>query len=236
MRRSRSINFALAGRPRGRGRRAFTFVELMLGMAVTILTLGAMAGLMTAVSSGWKYQGKAQVRYMGDRQAIVRVQNLFRGAKLIGTVREGSLASNTSDSAAVLFWKGDTSGGAADRTIEFSELGLLVHDRNSNSLKYYTVTYPGNISNAQYVAAEKTYTYADITTASAPDDFKALTYVGGQTIAKNVSGAAFYVTNATGQSSQSTTFEFQLAFTRDGTTAQVCGSAALRCPDYSVTN
>lgn len=212
--------------------RAFTFPELVLGMAVTILAMGAMASVMAAVSSGWKQQGITQTTYLTNRQAVVRVQNLISSAKLIGLVREGSLSSNTSNAACAMLWKSDSYNGSPDRSIQFSEIGLLIHDRSSKQLKYYAVSFPSTLSAVQIAALNPTYKYTDLTSSSAPEDFKSLNYVTGQTVATNVTGATFYANQPLGQSSQLPTFEFQLAFTRNGNTSQVYGSTALRNPDY----
>jgi hypothetical protein len=214
------------------GSRAFTFVELVLGMAVTALCLCATAAVMAAVGAGWKQQGVSQGTFLVNRQAVMRVQDLVRPAKLIGLVRTGTLASNSSNAACVMLWKSDTSGGAADRQIQFSEIALLQHDRSTNTLKYYSVKYPASLTAAQIAALEKTYKYSDLTSSNAPEDFKALNYVTGQTVATNVTGATFYVSQPLGQSSQLPTFEFQLAVTRDGKGSEVDGSVALRNPDY----
>jgi hypothetical protein len=197
-------------------------------MAVMMIALGS-------VMAGWKQQGISQATYLTNRQAVVRIQNLVRSAKLIGLVRAGSLSSNTSNAAVVVLWKSDTSGGTVDRAIQFSEVGMLIHDRSTKTLKYYSVTYPASLTAGQIAAAEKTYTYSDLCNSSAPEDFKALNYVGAVTVATNVSGATFYANQVLGQSSQLPTFEFQVAFTRNGNTSQVYGSTALRNPDFKPT-
>lgn len=207
----------------------------MIGMAITAVMMVAMSSVLMAVSTGWKQQGTCQATYLTNRQAVVRIQNIVRSAKLIGLVRAGSLSSSSSDAAAVMLWKSDTSGGSADRSIQFSEIGLLIHDRSTNALKYYTVTFPANLDAAQIAAAEKTYAYSDLTSTTAPEDFKALNYVNAVTVATNVTGAAFYANQPLGQSSQLPTFEFQLAFSRNGDASQVYGSTALRNPDYKPT-
>lgn len=227
-----TVNLATRHRPRVVGSRAFTFVELVLGMAVTVLAMGAMASVMTAVSAGWKQQGVTQATYLANRQAVVRVQSLLSSAKLIGLVREGSLSSNTSNAACVVLWKSDSNGGTPDRQIQFNEIGLLIHDRSANQLKYYAVAFPKSFTAAQVAALNPTYKYADLTSSTAPEDFKSLNYVTAQTVATNVAGATFYANQPLGQSSQLPTFEFQLAFSRNGNTSQVYGSTALRNPDY----
>ncbi|HZZ44637.1 MAG TPA: hypothetical protein VFE58_17005 [Tepidisphaeraceae bacterium] len=205
-------------------------------MAVMALTMAAMASVMTSVSMGWKQQGTTQVTYLANRQVVSRVQQLIQSAKLIGLVREGSLASNTTSAACAVLWRCDNSGGNADRAIQFSEIGLLIHDRATNSLKYYTVKFPSSLTPAQITAADSAvYHYSDLTSSSAPENFMGLNYVTAQTVAKNVTGAAFYANQPLGQSSQFPTFEFQLAFTRNGNVSQVYGSTALRNPDFKPT-
>jgi hypothetical protein len=217
---------------RSRTRRAFTFAELVIGMAITAVTLCAMACVMAAVSAGWKQQGITQGTYLNNRQAVVRVQNLLRSAKLIGLVREGSLSSNTSDAACVEFWRADDYNGSPDRAIQFSEIGLLIHDRSDNTLKFYSVNFPKTLTAAQVAALNPTCQYADLTGATAPETFKSLNYVTPQIVARNVTGATFYANQSLGQSSQLPTFEFQIVFARNGDTSQVYGSTALRNPDF----
>lgn len=218
--------------PPSRPRGAFTFPELVLGMAITVIVMAAMASVMTAVSTGWKQQGKTQNTYMANRQAVVRIQNLLSSAKLIGLVREGSLSSNSSDAACVVFWKSDNYNGAPDRAIQFGEVGLLIHDRASNQIKYYSVTFPNTLTAVQIAALNPTLQYSDLTTSNGPELFKALNYVTAQAVVSNVTGARFYANQPLGQSSQLPTFEFQLAFSRNGNTSQVYGSTTLRNPDY----
>jgi hypothetical protein len=134
-----------------------------------------------------------------------------------------------------MLWKSDSAGGAPDRQIQFSEIGLLIHDRSSNQLKYYSVNFPAAMTPDQVAALNPTRKYTDITDARAPEDFKSLNYVTGQTVATNVTGATFYANQPLGQSLQLPTFEFQLAFSRNGNTSQVYGSTALRNPDYKPT-
>jgi hypothetical protein len=229
---TRTRDISAPRNPQSEMRRAFTFPELILGMAITILCLGAMSSVMLAVATGWKQQGTSQSTHLSNRQAVIRMQNILRDAKLMGLVREGSLAANSSDAACVVLWRADTSGGSANRTIQFSEIALLQHDRSTNQVKYYTVKYPSSLTPAQVAAAEASFVYSDLTSSSAPENFKALNYVTAQVVANNVTGATFYANQPLGQSSQLPNFEFQIHFTRNGNASQVYGSTALRCPDF----
>lgn len=228
MRERRTPQFGLAAS-------GFTFVELVLGMAVTTMALAAMAALMSAVSAGWKQQGAGQSTHLANRQAVARVDALLRPAKLTGFVREGSLSSNTADAACVLFWRGDFAGGTADRDIEFSEIALLEHDRPRKEIRYYQVVFPPNLSASQTAAADRKYKHLDLLGATAASDFKALNYVVGRTVATGVTGATFYVNWPTGNAQQLPSVEYQLVFDRGGTPSQAYGATTLRSPDLRPT-
>src|SRR5438874_1445919 len=103
-------------RPRG-----FTFVELMMGLVITSLVLGALSAFTYAMTAAWKQSDSLQLTHMGSNQATVRIQNVIQQAKLIGLVRPGSL-TGTGTAAAMMYWANDNS---ADGKIQFAEMGLL---------------------------------------------------------------------------------------------------------------
>src|SRR2546423_9591081 len=114
--------FQLRRRPAG-----FTFVELMIGLVVTALVMGALAGLTTAVAQGWKQGDTTQTTTNVTTQTHLRVKRYLRAARLLGYCEVGSLDNPNCAQAAELFWKGDAN---ADNQIQFSELALLEYHPN----------------------------------------------------------------------------------------------------------
>jgi hypothetical protein len=206
-------------------RRAFTFIELCLGLIVTSLVMGAMAAFALAMSTAWKSAETSQSMSLLANQTIVRVQNEIRQCKLIGALRSGT-SGGSGDIVAVLLWKADTSG---DGLIQGNEVSLLEYHSNSHTLRLYYAGQPD---------ASGTWSYDDtFTDEDTLESFKTnRSYV---ILARNVYGAEFSSSGTSG-TSRSPSLHFGLKLmvddTRSGSASGMqkltvlYGTATLRAP------
>lgn len=134
----------LAQRDRG----GFTLVELILGMALTAIVVGALAAFSLSLSQAWAYGATDAVAdgsgestpakttladSINQYQSVLRVGALLRAAKLIGLVRPGVDPPTTDPAAAVMLWMSDRAPvvdglGTVDHQIQLSEIGLIQYD------------------------------------------------------------------------------------------------------------
>jgi prepilin-type N-terminal cleavage/methylation domain-containing protein len=209
----------------------FTLVELMIGMLVTSLVVGATAALMSAVAQGWTQS--ESVGNSSNRVAMthIRLQRILRSARQLGAYRTGSIEGTSS--ASVLIWKGDAN---LDGKIQFSEIALLEFDPSDGKLRYYEVNYPGEWTEAQKAAADTPdmdddEIYDRDAQPDPIDSFKAAAYVPSpdhaMVLAQGISGAEFHKYD-----SSSTTrprFEYLLNFTSsNGSTETEYGTVTSR--------
>src|SRR5687768_1051839 len=201
-------------RPPRHGRSAFTLMELVIGMMVTGLVMAAVAALLSAVAQGWEQSGHTQAMSTFRVQAHARVQKILKSAKQIGAVRAGSIAGNYQP-AGLMLWAGDANG---DNKVQFSELGLLVHEggvgTTSGYVAYYDVAYPANWTAVQRTAAD-TPALADdeIYSDENIDTFRSLAHVRMTLLASNVIGAVF--TRTDGANVTRPTLDYILKFEKD---------------------
>lgn len=192
-------------------RRAFTLVELCLGLVTMSMVMGAMAAFSLAMSTAWKSAESSQSISLLANQTVVRLQNEIRQSKMIGAVRAGTSTGTTSN-AAVLLWKTDTSG---DGYIQGNEVSLIEHDPTSHTLRLY---YSGQAD------AAGTWSYSSTFTASSTlTNFK--TNRNYLVLARNVYGAVFQSSGTSG-TSQNPTLHFALKFLVNDTQANSSQSVA----------
>ena len=219
----------LSRRARGRTAAAFTLMELVLGMLVTGLVMIAVGALMSAVAQGWEQSGETQATSTYRVQAHARIQKILKSAKQLGAVRAGSIDGNYQP-AGVMIWAEDANG---DNAVQFSELGLLVHEgdvgTSSGYIAYYDVSYPASWTAAQKTAADtpalandEIYDDANI------DTFRALANVRMTLLASNVVGAVF--TRTDGVNVTRPSLDYTLKFEKNETTELEYGAVALRTP------
>jgi hypothetical protein len=206
-------------------RRAFTAMELMLGMLVTSLIMTAIAGLMTAVGHGWKQTTSTEASSNVITQSHTRMQKMLRASRQIGRTREGSLDGSSAYGAAVMLWAGDTN---QDSLIQVSEVALIQHDTDAESIKLYAIEWPSAWTTAQKEAADTTLDDDDIYGATAPELFKVINHVEGSDLVKDVVGAVFIRRDSA--STVRPGFEYVLKIERDEQTETEYGSATLRVP------
>jgi hypothetical protein len=207
-------------------RRAFTLIELCLGLVVTSLVMGAMAAFSLAMSTAWKSAESSQSISLLANQTIVRVQNEIRQCKLIGAMRSGT-SGGSGDVVAVLLWKADTSG---DGLIQGNEVSLLEYHATSHTLRLYYAGQPDASGTWSY-----DHTFTDENTL---ESFKTnRSYV---VLARNVYGAAFQ-TSGTSGTSKNPSLHFGLKLMVDDTRSSGAadgtrkltvqyGTATLRAP------
>jgi hypothetical protein len=219
----------LRNRPRTRAA-GFTLMELTLGMIVTGLVMIAVSALLSAVAQGWTQSGQTQVNSTYRVQAHARMQKILKGAKQIGAVRNGSIDGNLA-AAGVMLWASDAN---LDNKVQFSELGLLVHEgpvgTTGGYIAYYDVSYPSTWTAAQKTTAD-TPALADdeIYNNSNIDTFRSLAYVRKTVLATNVVGAVFTKTDSVNVTRP--TLDYTLKFDKvDADTDLEYGSVALRTP------
>jgi type II secretory pathway component PulJ len=215
-------------RRRGAG---FTLFELMIGMLVTSMVVGAAAALMTAVAQGWTQS--ESVGNSSNRVVMthLRLQRILRSAKQLGAYRAGALEGTSS--ASVLIWKDDAN---LDGKIQFSEIALLEFSPSDGKLRYYEVNYPAGWTDAQKTAADTPAQDDDeiYDRDSQPDpidSFKSAAYVPdadhAMVLAAGISGAEFHKYDST--STTRPRFEYLLNFTlTDGSTETEYGAVSSR--------
>jgi hypothetical protein len=218
---------------------AFTFVELLLGMVVTTMVLGAMMVFTLGVGQGYTQSESAQSVFLSGNMAVDRIQHVIRSAKLIdtNTLVTGSM-DNSTPAASCMFWRDDgsvlftdgSSGTIAannDGKIQFSEMGLLQYDQSTSTVWEYNVQWPAGWSAAQITAANWTSEPPIPMMASA--SFKSSAHVAATPLAHNVKACQFFIIPGTG--TQRPTLEFVLQINNGQASTVEYGAATLRSPN-----
>jgi hypothetical protein len=115
-------------------RRAFTFIELCLGLVVTSLVMAAVAAFTLAVSTSWRHSDQAQTTAAHARQMSARLARLVQDARLIGAVQAGAIDGTPPAPAAALLWVDDTNG---DGAIQGAECAMVEHDPVAKVIHVY---------------------------------------------------------------------------------------------------
>lgn len=194
-------------------RRAFTFVELCLGLVITSLITAAVASFMWSVSGVWNATEEMQSATIRANQFTERLSRKLRDAKLIGTWHGGSVAV----SARVLYWRDLNNDGV----ITYSELGAIVHDPNAQTIDLY-------VASLDVGDPDPPWTTAAFTDAAAITNF--IVGLTPQPMAQNVSSAEVGVSNAT-TTDVAPTVVWSLGLSESNSTVvtRIC-SATLRGP------
>jgi len=221
---------------RDRGRcgartRAFTLMELIMGMIVTGLVMSAIAALLSAVAMGWEQNGKSQASSVYRVQTHARIQRILKGVKQLGAVRTGSV-NGSGPGAGVMVWKSDDNG---DNKVQFSELALLVHEgavgTADGKLSFYDVAYPSHWTQAQCDAADNApplLTQDDVYKDSSIDTFRTMAYVHKQLVASNLVGVVF--TRTDGADITRPSLDYVLKFDKDNDVQIEYGTTSVRTP------
>jgi hypothetical protein len=209
---------------------AFTMAEMIMGLAVTALVAAAAAGMISAVGQGWKQTQSVQQTSSITTNSALRIQNIIRLARQLGTCRTGSLNGYPSQGAAVMLWKGDING---DGKTQFSELAMLEHhpdpDPSKGTILYWDVAFPSSWNAAQKAAADSIMADNAIYSATVIDDFKTMANVRSTVKASGVAGAVFRKID--GSTTTRPKLEYQLKLRQsDGTNVTEYGTTAMRPP------
>jgi hypothetical protein len=216
------------------GRRAFTLMELVLGMLITALVMSALAALLGAVAQGWKQSGEAQATSNVITQTHVRIQRLLKSVRLIGACRPGALDGTAAEQAAVLLWTADHNH---DYRIQLSELALLECEMGGAAadctLKYRTVAYPASWTAAEKAAEDGApITMAELNDEASIEWFRDIvaTSTFGKTtlVARNIVGSEFR--RLDGATATRPSFHYLLNIQRGNAAETEYGTVAVRTP------
>jgi hypothetical protein len=225
--------------PGARRRRGFTFVELCLGMIVTAMIMGAVAGIMTAVGEGWSQGQSTQSIQLQANQVFARVQKILSSAKYVGQVTAGSVTDSTQPPGSIFFWRGDDypNGSTADGTMQWGEMALIQQDPTTHTLFLYKAIPYSQMSGSQLTRAGVALGSTDPSTTNMTT-FKALDFVTATAIGGpgnqtdhgdlHVDAAQFYV--PTDVKSRLPVIEFALSLSRNGQSTILYDSSTIRAP------
>jgi len=202
-----------------------TLVELIIGLAVTTMVMGALSAFSMAVSTAWREQEKSSVMLNSSSNAVTRIQQVLRDAKYLGAVRRGTLtpASNPLPNtlAALIFWKSDDGDGI----MQLGELAVLEHD--GTEVKLYEAPATNLLSGVQLTQALLPIPSVDLQALSAITDLQSWAiFQDPKTIVTHVAGAEFQV--VPGTATERPTFKFTVKFDRDGEMTIRTAAASLR--------
>jgi prepilin-type N-terminal cleavage/methylation domain-containing protein len=210
-----------------RSRRAFTLVELMIGMVVLAMVALALVGVCHGVCDGWRAGVDAQDDVTAPRKAVRQLQRLLRQAKQVtlalpdGRAIDGSgLESAAPAAGAALFLR--QREAAATGVAQLHEIALIEHDRASGRLVIYRV--PPSAANASTEIRRR-----DIDDSGDVAAFKQLASVQATTIATDVTQVRFRPHVAGGGAGPSAV-EIVLSMQVNGSTFTEYATATLRAP------
>ena len=207
-------------------RRGFTAAELSIAMLVVGLVAAAAAALILAVSQGWTHAERGATAQVTVSRACLNVEQVMRGARMIGRWRDGTLNDCGSPTANVIVWREDMNG---DGKVQFEEVAVIEFDGPNLRLVLYKAEFPNAATRA---AANTTFASRDaLNESDAIDQFKASSYTVAMPLTRNgeVTGAWFNVVAANNKGSRPS-FEFALKFDVGGQTTMQYGTATLRSP------
>jgi len=207
-------------------RRGFTAAELTIGMLITTLVAAAGGALMLAVSQGWTHvtgTSMAQVQIARTNESL---EQLLRGARMIGRYRAGTLNDPAATPAAVLVWREDLA--PFDGIPQFDELAVVEYDGTKKQLVLYR---PEFETEAARAAGNTNYTTALLSLDGMIEVFKDSQYSTPYALNAEgeLTGCCFNVVAANNKGSKPS-FEFTLQFTAGGRTTMQYGTATLRSP------
>ena len=210
--------FSRGSSVRASRRRAFTLVELLVGMVVTGFVMAAVAAFVFGVSEHWQRAGAGQQADLAAGRAVDRLDRLVRPALLLDAGYTPGSLDGSGPPAACMYWRADAN---ADGSIQRSETGLLAYDPATRTVVSYAVPDPAGL------AADPT---ASPPGFDPPAAFAGTAGVVATPVAKNVAGCAFHVT--AGDAKTRPSLEVTLAID-DGKTTPFTAytTVALRCPN-----
>jgi len=211
----------------GKEPRGLTLPELMVGLCIMAIVMGAMGAFTMALGTGWRQSELIQDQSLSETQVSQRIQALLRDARLYGFLVPGRTPDTSDPGAALIFWMNDADG---DNAMKQSELGLLEHDPDDQTLRFYRVVWPANFTEAQKLSNDQAVSYATFNGSSALGYFKALPYVSSVVLARHVTGLRMEKHGVALPSISSV-----LIMDRDGRRDVLAGSATIRAYNYAPT-
>lgn len=134
---------ARRGVPRAR-RRAFTLVELLLGLVVMALVAGVSATVVFAVVQATEVRNDLRKTVLRSHLLDIRLREEINRSASFLAVSGGKL----------VLWSDDRND---DQGIQLDELVLLEWDSGTNTLRRYAIDWPDGWSQAQIDAANTSY-------------------------------------------------------------------------------
>jgi hypothetical protein len=202
--------------------RAFTLVELMVGMVVTLLVLSAMSVFLFGVGDVWQQTDPGQSIDMTANRATDRIDHLVRSAMYLDPNFTPGTSDNIGNPAACMVWT-ESNG---DGQIQFAEQSLLQYDPSTQTLYEYTVQFPSTWTPAQQTAANIT-----LSQLMTPTAFAASANVVAVPVAHDVTSCTFNVVTPAASTGIRPTLEVVLTLSdgRSGTT--IYHTSAVRSPE-----
>lgn len=201
----------------------FTFVELMMGMVVTCLVMGALAAFTMAMGQSWNGAQSPQTVQLTGAVLSVRLADVLRNSLAIGVVWPGSMDSASAQTAGVTLWLGDDL--TVDGKIQWGEIGWLEYDPVAKTLRLYQRLPVLNM--IQSFAAKPTLTQAAWSDVGLPTQFKGKSFVTSQLLASNVAAAYFSYRNPNDINGRPS-LEYVITLNQNGQQEVCYGNAALR--------
>jgi hypothetical protein len=208
----------------------FTVMELTMGMVVTTLVMGAVAGLMSAAGQGWRQSGAAETSTSSATQVHLRLTRLFRSVRQIGYVKTGSMGVVPAGSeAAALVWKSDAN---LDNKIQYGELAVIkfcysADPKDALTIRQYEIV-PTSAQPDVNAEIPSTDYYKALYSSTFYNQFMARTDLGYSVVARDVAAAQFHKTD--GGTVIRPAMEYVLKLQRGATTEMEYGTVAERVP------
>jgi hypothetical protein len=211
---------------------AFTFIEMLIGMAITAVVLLALAGATLSVADTWVAADGSEQLDIQCAQIFNRLEHYLSPAKYIAQVQPGSL-TGTGAGGSLFYWAVDNYNGVADEAPQLDEMAYIVHDPVAQTLWLWQPIPLAQMNTTQLADAATTLTNAEFTNASWVTTFKSIS--SATPLGHNVTGATFAVDDLT-STTQRPMVEITLALNRaPQPTATQYNAIMLRAPDTQPT-
>jgi len=209
---------------RHRRQAGFTLVELLMGLLVVAIIMGALAGLAVAMSNGWKATEAQDNLQVARRQTSTQMYHNIRSARFVGATSgdnsNSSGGSQPGKGAVIIFWKGDPNN--TSKTMYAYQVAVIEHDISTATLKLYQLPQTAN-------GAMTEFKDCDVDDSSDAEKFKQMFGVTSQVIGRNVSSVSFKLLPVS-STRQTQSLEFQIKY-KSGEQEQLeYGTATVRGP------
>ncbi len=169
-------------------RRALTFMELIIALAVTAIICGIMAILINSTAAGTASQNDG-------RRSLVRLQSIKSGLEDEFTNTRAILATGPTY---VVYWVGDQAGAPTfpNNAVNYSELRLLEFDPTTGNLNLYKTKWPAGSTNPWIISTDATLA-ANSTWYATCQTLKTTNYYPAIPIATGVTALSISLDSAT---------------------------------------